>query len=276
MSLLKPAAKKINKCAKRLIQTVSISLFAGLVHAETAFPIDVMMESFPPYSYLEDGKRKGVSVETLHHIVEAAGYQLENNKIHVVPWSRGFYISKTTPETMLFNTSRIPERESYYQWVGPIDKVYIGALALKERNIKINTIADINNYKLGVVRDSAPKELLIKAGVDYEQADKTSYHEQNIKKLLNGRVDIIFYSVAANDFTLKNMGLDPEKIDVVYKINEAKLYYAFHKDTDKALIERLNKALQAFKQTGNNQLSAFEHLRESYIGKRRYYIGSQL
>lgn len=234
------------------------------------FPVRVMTEEFPPYNYKADGRLQGVSVETLLHIVNQTRYSLSLDDIQLVPWARGARFTENKANHMLFSVARIKERERLFKWVGAIDEITIAIMALKDRNIILESLADVKKYRLGVTEDMAPLKILLAEGLDRSELIKVRQHEQNIKKLLNGRIDLFCYDVATNDYLMRKMDLDPSKVEVVYIVKKTALYYAFHKDTDDQLIEELNAALKKFKAEDKvTEKSQYDLILEKYVGISR-------
>ena len=82
------------------------------------------------------------------------------------------YRSKLTkPKTYLFSTTRTVDREQLFKWVGPIAVNRVVLIAAKERNLKINSVAELENYGIGVVGDDVAEQFLLNAGVPKENLE---------------------------------------------------------------------------------------------------------
>ncbi len=94
--------------------------------------IQIYTESSPPFSYMtgKDTTRKveGSSVDIVNEIQARTGHV---NKINMSLWLDAYAIVQYLPNSALFNTTRTPERENMFQWVGPIStsKSYFYTLA---------------------------------------------------------------------------------------------------------------------------------------------------
>lgn len=94
--------------------------------------IQIYTEASPPFSYMtgQDTTRKveGSSVDIVNEIQARTGYV---NKINMSLWIDAYAIVQYLPNSALFNTTRTPERENMFQWVGPIStsKSYFYTLA---------------------------------------------------------------------------------------------------------------------------------------------------
>ena len=83
--------------------------------------IQIYTEVSPPFSYMtgKDTTRKveGSSVDIVNEIQSRIGHV---NKINMSLWVDAYAIVQYLPNSALFNTTRTPERENMFQWVGPI------------------------------------------------------------------------------------------------------------------------------------------------------------
>ena len=85
--------------------------------------------------------------------------------------------------TVLFSMSRTSNREKLFKWVGPVVSAKIVVLAKKSDNYKINSIEDLNKYRIGTVAKDIGEQLLIKNGTNKKNIKPTPDININIKKL---------------------------------------------------------------------------------------------
>ncbi len=74
-------------------------------------------EDYPVQFFDKQGRLTGMSVEIVQEIQRRLGV---SDPIQVVPWARGLDKLDHEPNTMLLTMARTPERDSRYQWVGPV------------------------------------------------------------------------------------------------------------------------------------------------------------
>jgi len=230
----------------------------GVLLAQPA--VRVMTEELPPFNFEQNGVVVGTSAQVIRSLFQRVNCTMERGDIQMYPWARAYHELQHQPHTALFSMARTRKREELFQWVGPIGLVTIGVIAKKERNIEITTVADFNRYRIGTLRDSAPEQLLIKAGVAVETLFRLTFPELNIKKLQADRIDLFSFNVDTAKYMMLNLGLDPEAYETVYALKQADLYLALHKDTDPMLVTALQTALEQMKQPGNNGVSEFERI----------------
>jgi len=255
---------------KKFILFVSIVLFSSVGIAQTLEDITWYTEEYPPYNFVKDGKLQGITVDLLLEVWKKVGLNKTINDIKVVPWARGVKMIKTKPGTCLFGTTLTSERKDVLGWkfVYPIplvnDEPENHVIARKGKNISFNSIEDLKTYKgkYGVVRGDVGEGLLIGAGVNPAKLDKTANPESLVKKLEKGRYDLISYSFTTASKKMKEYGIDPSKFEIVFAFPPKPMGYAFYHSTDHAILQQMQKALDALHSDGTA-----ERIRLKYVEK---------
>ena len=240
----------------------------GWTCAQSGPSLLVMTEDLPPFNFMEDDQITGISTEVVRHVFSAVGVEMKQGDIQLYPWARAYHIIKHTPETALFSMARTAEREELFRWVGPLLNVTIGVVAKKERKINIQTVDDFKHFQIGTVRDGAPEQLLIKAGVPLENLERLALPEQNIRKLCAGRIDLFVFSVQTVQYKMVKLGIDPGDYETVYILKTPSLYLALHKDTDPELIEKLQKSLDELKKPDKDGVIPFDQIVDKYLSAK--------
>ena len=208
----------------------------------------VYTEYNPPFNYKNAaGKAEGSSVWLLQELFLKTGQTITDGQINVVPWSHGYHEVLEHARTVLFSAARTQEREALFAWVGPIGKLRIGVIAKKERHVNLQALRGHNLGKIGTVHDSGAEQLLLKEGFTLEDFDRFSNIDSQLRKLREDRLDAVAFSVDAMFYTLQATGCSLDAYEIVSLLRENDLYFAFHKDTDPALIEKLNQTLKAIR-----------------------------
>ena len=251
---------------KIIYQLLLIFLFPGLLFSQTSFR--VMTEELPPFNFTKDGEITGISTEIVQAVFHQVGCSMEQDKIQMYPWTRAYHEVQHTPDTALFSMARTVERENLFKWVGPISDVTIGVIAKKNRGIQISKIEDFKQYRVGSVRDGAPEQLLVKAGVDIEQLNRLAFPEMNIKKLQTDRIDLFAFNVQTSQYLMLTLGIDPEDYETVFSLKKMDLYIGLHKDTNETLVTALQIALDEMKQPGVDGVSEFDRIVRKYLAEK--------
>ena len=242
-----------------------ILLLPGWLCAQSVPSVMVMTEDLPPFNFMEDGQITGISTEVVRHVFHDAGVAMTQGDIQLYPWARAYHIIKYTPETALFSMARTDEREDLFSWVGPLLNVTIGVVAKKDRKIDIRTIDDFKHYRIGTVRDGAPEQLLIKAGVPLKNLERLALPEQNIRKLSADRIDLFVFNIQTIQYMMVKLGINPTDYETVYMLKNPILYLALNKNTDPDLIDRLQQSLDKMKRPDEDGFSLFDQIVNKYL-----------
>ena len=226
---------------KRLI---FLGLFCSFLQAQT---FKIYTEQLPPYNFLENGQVVGSSTQLLKELLDKTGHKVYQDTIQLVPWSRGYHEVQNTEGTILYSVARTGERENLFKWVGPINKLTVGLVGKKSLKAKNLTPACLANYTIGVMHDTAAESMLLNLGIKITDLERFSNPQSQLKKLNDGRIDMVAFGVEGLYFMIKDAGLNPLDYETVYVLKEADLYFAFHKDTDDKIIEQLNQILKTIK-----------------------------
>lgn len=114
--------------------------FFGMVAGQVlAQDLIIYAEDSPFIKSLHNGELTGQSVATVKEIQRRVQ---DKSNIEVVPWNRGYQFALTKANTALFPTTRTPEREKLFQWVGPLFVDEWVWVARKKDRIKISSLED--------------------------------------------------------------------------------------------------------------------------------------
>ncbi len=224
-----------------------LCLVSGSAAAESVDDIVFMTEQYPPYNFEEDNKLQGIAVDILTLMLQRVGAKQVREDIELLPWARGYKRVQSEPNTCLFSTTRTEEREHLFKWVGPIAPELVGLIARKERNIKIDSVEDIERHKIGTIRDDVAEQYLVNAGISVDDMERVPETILNINKLNLGRIDLWAYGDNVAMWELKANGFDPADYELVHVLGRQVLYFAFHKGTSDSVIQKLQAALDALK-----------------------------
>ena len=223
-------------------------------------PLLGFTENLPPLNYQDEQGAQGFAVELLRLMAAEAGLALE---LHVLPWQRAVQKAEAEAGSLLFSLTRTPERETQFQWVGPIAQRRILVYRLASRDdLRLARLEDLGNARIGVVRESATDRLLqaagLRPGVELEQGldDAT-----NVRKLLAGRMDYVTLLDWAAAWNLRQLRLPYETLQVAMELDTTRSYwYGLRPDADPALVKKLQAALDAIRRDGR-----YERLRQRYF-----------
>ena len=225
-----------------------------------ATDLTIVTESFPPLNYEENGKLTGYSTEVVQALLATAEV---TGTIQLMPWARAYQTALNQPNTMLYSTTRLPERENLFEWIGPISPRLIYIYKLRSRpEVDIRSLADTTHYKVGLVREmAATKQYLQAINGNDANIDFAPTVDSNMKKFLLGRVDLIISQDWSAAYLLKSLGHSPDEIENVLLLDDSNAFWlALNKQTDPLLLQKLHKAFDKLQQSG-----IMEKLKHKYM-----------
>lgn len=233
---------------------ISSASFAG---SNIEAPIKLMTEIFPPFQYKHKDKVIGISSD----IVNAIQKELEvDNEIETHLWSEAKEIIDNHENTALFSMLRTPERESDYKWVGPLSTMKLVFFKKKGSKITLNNIDDAKKIKrIGVTKGVANFEMLSNQGFRNLDVLTDFEDEENIRKLVDGEIDLWPTLLMSGLYNARLQGLagEIEPIRDVIAFS-GDLYIAFNIQTDDKIIQKWQSAFDKLKK---------EHVIDEIIGR---------
>ncbi|AMC33493.1 substrate-binding periplasmic protein [Janthinobacterium sp. B9-8] len=223
-------------------------LQTSLLSAQAADQLKAVTEYLPPLNYEKNGKVLGFSSELLDLIALEAKIQI---KKEILPWPRAYKRAKEEDNTVIYSLVRTPERESQFQWLGPISPRSIMLYRLSQRtDIVIKKLDDARAYNIGVVRESAASENLIRLGFDTNKLDLALDDEINMRKFKYARFDLLLSLDWAANFNAEKLGIQNDIVPVQLVMRQPDYWFGISLRTDPAIVQRMNRALHKIKRDG--------------------------
>ncbi len=235
---------------KRWNRYISL-LVLGLLLSKSAVaaqPLRVVLEVSPPHQTLDNGKVGGLTTAVVEAMLQQAGLSAS---FEVYPWARAFRIAATTPDVLIYNMARTPDREAQFEWIGIVTRYKFGFLKLSRRDdIQISQLADIQHYVVGAQREDFSAEWLKDAAK--QPADKLELQPDVLETwrlLVNGKLDLMIDDPQAIDDMLHKHQLERRDIEFVLfpPELEQQTWIALKKGSSPALVQRLRRAYQQIK-----------------------------
>lgn len=192
--------------------TINFLLFS---EENVVFLID---ENYPPYSYLEGNKIKGIYPD----ILAIVDKNLKDFKIILkpVPWSRALKMIESGEADYITDVWYRPNDRPYLNYSVPVINEEI-VIVSKSEDIK-KWPNDFKGKKIGINRGFAVFSSEEKKLIKLEEANFT---EDNIKKILSGRIDFF-----ASDKNSLYWDLETIKIKNVIDLFDIKVNLVFKKE----------------------------------------------
>lgn len=223
----------------------AVALCAPLVMA--AQPLSLATEEAPPFNMIDphSGAISGVATDKVVELMRRAG---ETYTLASYPWSRAYLMAQQDKDTCVFSTTRTPERESHFKWVGPLVRNDWVVFARANDTRRPATLADLHPYTLGGYRDDAVGVFLTELGFT---VDIANYDAQNVQKLIHKRIDFWTTGELSGQYLIRQNGYQGQIIPL-FTFHHTELYLACNPSLEARRIERLNRLLQEMNQDGSS------------------------
>ncbi|WP_373889324.1 substrate-binding periplasmic protein [Massilia sp. TS11] len=203
----------------------------------------ITTEHSPPAAMMANGQLVGFATDKVREILRRTGTAYE---IVLLPWKRAYLMAQNEPNTCVYSTTRTPEREALFKWVGPTHDNDWTLFALSERHYKFKTLADVGQLRIGTYNGDVRGDALQAQGFNVDAVQSQS---SNPRKLLLGRIDLWATSLRVGNATVVLNGWQ-SKIEPVLTWRHTQMYLACHRSVPDSLVARMNSALEAMKQDG--------------------------
>lgn len=211
--------------------------------------LSFITEAYPPYNFSDDNILRGIAVDLLVIASQDTAQPVQRGQIRLMPWARGYRTVLSTPNTVLFATTRTTERERLFKWAGPIAAIRVVLLARKADKIRIQSAADLQRYRIGVIHEDIGEQSLLALGVAKQQLQISANADALSRQLHAGRIDLWAYEENDARWFLRNANLDQDDFESVYLLQQGERWYAFNPQVSDEKIQLLQKALDKLHNT---------------------------
>jgi len=206
----------------------------------------IFTEDSPPSNYLDNGKLKGVSVDIVREILRRL--KLPDN-IQAVPWARGYTLALTQSNVALFSTTRLPQREKLFKWVGPLYSQIWGFYARKDSAIQISSLEEAKTVsRIGTYHKDAKEQYLLANG--FQNLVSTNKNLSNIRHIMDETIDLWVSSNFNMPYLARQAGIDPDQLKLVYPFKRVENYIAFSIQSADSLVNLWQQTLDEIKEDG--------------------------
>lgn len=244
-----------------LCLSLLLLLFLSPSQAQTIDDLILMSEQFPPYNFEENGELKGTSIDLMALILKKMNARKTIDDIRMMPWARAYTDLQKRKNTVLFVVTKTDDRENLFKWVGPISQARNVLIAKKDRKVTLQTSADIRKFRICAVRNDAGEQLVMnKTGLKKEEIQGVSFAFLCIRMLQLDRIDLFAYDEHVAKWVIRKEGLEPDRFETAYVLEQGLHYFAFHRETPDHLIHSIQKALDEIKKEG-----AYDKILNTYL-----------
>ncbi len=229
------------KYTKAVLAVVLLASAAGALAAPAQ--LRVYTEASLPTSMKEGGQIIGSGTEKVREIMVRTG---TSYTLDLLPWRRAYTFTEQYENACLFSTTRTPEREHLFQWVGPTEYADWVLLGRADRDYKLATLEDARQLRIGTYNGDARDQYLRARGF---QVDSAPHDMINPGKLMLNRIDLWAASLKRGSAVIVRNGWKA-KIVPVLTFNRVELYLACNRAVPAALIDKMNAAMESMVRDG--------------------------
>lgn len=168
---------------RNVVRLCCLSLL--LVWPMSAAALNLYTEEYPPFNMKDakTGALSGISVDKVAMLMQRAN---QAHNIKSVPWTRAYQLALQQEDSCVFSTTRTPEREAQFQWVGPLVQNNWMVFARADDSRVPKQLEDLRPYVIGGYQSDAVAEFLKHNGFEVDLAISDA---DNPRKLLHKRFD---------------------------------------------------------------------------------------
>jgi polar amino acid transport system substrate-binding protein len=220
-----------------------LALGCAASRAQPAPRLFLTTEAAPPYSVREGERVVGIGADTVREIMVRAHIEYT---IDMLPWKRAYTAALERHDTCVFSTTRTPEREPLFKWIGPIGEADWVLMGRADRKLHLDSLEDARRYRIGTYNGDARDQYLRARNFNVDPAPNDLL---NLRKLMAGRIDFWAASIRRGSATLERMGY-ADKIVPVLVFNRIRVYLACNRAVPDELTARMSSALASMEQDG--------------------------
>ena len=211
------------------------------------FSLKIYTEDYPPSAFVENGKIKGLSVEIVQEILRRIG---QPDTIRIVPWARGYQLALSEANTVLFSTTRLPQRETLFSWVGPLYRQRWGFYRWKGSGVSVPDMEAARKVaRIGTYHRDAKMQYLLAKGFD--NLVPTNKNITNVAHLERGNIDLWVSSDFNLDHMARQAGVSPSQLELAYAFHTVHNHIAFSKTTSSHIVRLWQAVLEEMKADGS-------------------------
>ena len=206
----------------------------------------ITTETSPPASMLHNRAVIGSSTDKVREIMARSSIPYH---IDLLPWKRAYTSALHRSNSCVYSTTRTPEREKLFRWIGPLDEAEWVLLALAERGYQFQSLEDARGLRIGTYNGDAREDYLRARGFKVDSAHNDLI---NPRKLLLNRIDLWAASLRRGSYTLEQHGWSASIVPV-FTFRTVQVYLACNKGVPVSVARRMQDALDGMERDGTSR-----------------------
>ncbi len=242
-------ARMVLKGAKSGMLALVLAALASM--ATAAERLYIFTENYPPYNASTTGKGfahneddiTGICTDMVKAMLARVDYDYV---MKMRAWSYAYNWVQGRENHGLFCTARTDERESQFQWVGPLASIKWTLFAAPDSDITLESLEDAKGLSIAGYKGDVMSDYLVDQGFSVVMGMSS---DVNARRLTLGQADLWVTDGLVGPLMAKEehdiTGLKP-----VLVFRETPMYLAFSTNTDPAIVADLQQALDEARKAG--------------------------
>jgi polar amino acid transport system substrate-binding protein len=194
----------------------------------------------------------GQAVEILNEVARRAGVKVD---VEIQPWSRAMHTASSSKNVLLFPLTRTMERESTFEWIGPVNRVEYWVFKRANGTAKAaKTMHELENASIGTLANDA-LTLFLRAEIPQAHFQSIAKYESLVPMLMAGRFDYLISTRATTLQFAEQAGFHRSDLQPLFKVRanlaDERSYLVMVKGSDPAVIKLLGDAFKAMEKDGS-------------------------
>lgn len=211
-------------------------------------PVRVCTLNWAPF-VAEDLPRDGFLNALTRAAFNKVGLSMD---MEFMPWARAKLEVKQGDRDMVQAAYYNEKRDKNYIFTDPLYPTEVGLIALQDLGVRsFDSLRELADYEIGLARGFTTSPEFDSA--DYLNKEPVKNNRLNVRKLYDGRIDMIAMNFDRFMYLARDEGFDPDRaVFLEPKLAEHQLYLMASKATSdgKAIVEQFNKGLEQIKADG--------------------------
>lgn len=216
----------------------------------------LVTEEYPPVTFMRDGKPSGFVTDMVREIAARLGFP---DNIRLTSWKNAYNMTLLYPKVLLFSAERTPERESLFQWVGPVGKNSAILYAKKGSGIRVNSLQEAKKIAaIATTTNWFTEQQLKREG--FNNLISSPDPRANIRQLMNGEAQLSIFTDITIQEIVREAGYSMHDLEPVFTVGQTYFYIAISRDTPTDVVQAWQTTLDSLKEDGT-----FEKIYRSYL-----------
>lgn len=222
----------------------------------------------PPFNFRDKGVVQGLGFDLLEASLATIRPRFSQEEIDLNIWNKVYNEALAHPNSFLISTARLKDRESLFQWVGPLATVKLGAITKRSLVVpKGNTIEALRNLRIATIKETSAEQTLFKEiGTNHGlNITRVSTPIQGYKMLEYGRIDALVYTDVPFVYHLVSEGQDVSQYKMAHVLLNTDYYIAAGKGVPKEQINIMQTQLNRLKEIDSKGSSMYDRIVANYL-----------